>query len=140
MNSKKPPLVKDFPTWHRLKTKLDASEPSLQGYKERDVWWLSMGHNVGIEEDGKGIHFARPVLVIKGFSRRQFWGIPLSTTEKTGKYYHKFVMNGEVSTVLISQMRVFDTNRMISKMGMMNQKDFARIKFEIIGLLSTPKK
>lgn len=125
----KPPIIKRFRAWHKLKNQLHNSTSNIPaGYKERDIWWVCLGHNVGVEEDGKGQMFNRPVLVVKGFSKYQFWGVPLSTTNKTGKYYHQFVVNGKVSTALLSQLRVFDTRRLISKYGMASSSDHKQIK------------
>ena len=132
---KKPAFVKRFRAWHKLKIKINLNTCIPAGYKERDVWWVSIGHNVGVEEDGKGELFNRPILIIKGFSRYLFWGLPLSTTKKTGQYYHQFVVCGKVSTALLSQLRVFDTRRLICKYGMVSQKDFAMIKSKIINYL-----
>ena len=133
--NKKTPPVKRFRAWHKLKYKLHFNKNVPAGYKERDIWWVSIGHNVGVEEDGKSNQFSRPVLIVKGFSRYQFWGVPLSTTEKEGKYYHKFVANGKVSTALLSQMRVFDTRRFISKYGMIGIKDFRAVKKKLVKFL-----
>lgn len=134
---KKPPVfIKRFKVWAKLKRKINDSSSVPSGYKERDVWWVAVGHNVGVEEDGKGEYFNRPVLIVKGFSKYQFWGIPLSTTKKTGEYYHPFVMNGNVSTALLSQLRVFDTRRFINKIGVVDQKNFAEIKLKLIDFLS----
>jgi mRNA-degrading endonuclease toxin of MazEF toxin-antitoxin module len=133
---KKVPIVKRFKAWNKLKFKLHFNKNIPAGYKERDIWWVAIGHNVGTEEDGKGLMFNRPVLVVKGFSRYQFWGIPLSTTTKNGIYYHQFVFNGKVSTALLSQLRVYDTRRLISKYGMAGINDFSAIKEKIISFLS----
>ena len=125
---KKPQEVKRFRAWHKLKVKINLISSLPAGYKERDIWWVSVGHNVGVEEDGKGLNFNRPVLIVKGFNKYLFWGIPLSTTKKSGKYYHQFVVNGVVSTALLSQLRVFDTRRLMSKYGMIGIKDFNSVK------------
>lgn len=128
---KKVPLVKRFRAWSKLKVKLHYNENLPAGYKERDIWWVSIGHNVGVEEDGKGENFAHPVMVVRGFSRYQFWGIPLSTAEKEGEYYHKFMVCGKVSTALLSQLRVYDTRRFINKYGMAIKRDFENNPYEI---------
>ena len=36
--------------------------------KERDIWWCSIGVNIGDEIDGKNELFHRPVLILKKFS------------------------------------------------------------------------
>jgi len=129
-------VIKRYRAWHKLKRKIHDDPSVPAGYKEREVWWLCLGHNVGFEEDGKGDNFNRPVLIVKGFSKRLFWGIPLSTTGKRGPYYHPLVINGTVSVALLSQLRVFDTKRLINKTGMLGQKDFAEIKLKLIDYLS----
>lgn len=133
---KKNPPVKRFRAWHKLKYKLHFNASLPAGYKERDIWWVCLGHNVGVEEDGKGILFNRPVLVVKGFSRYLFWGIPLSTTDKTGRYYYQFMVNGKRSTALLTQLRVYDTRRLVSKYGMAGKRDFDAIKQETVKFLS----
>jgi mRNA interferase MazF len=131
-------MEKDFEGWHGLKRLIHEMEAAHipAGYKERDIWWVCLGHNVGFEEDGKHEHFERPVLIVKGFSKRLFWGLPLTSVEKEGKYYHKFVMNGRNSTAILSQMRAFDTKRLINKLGVVNQKDFAELKLKLIDFLA----
>ena len=123
-------MFKNFSAWHTHKSSIDVSPHALRGYKERDVWWVSIGHNVGFEENGKGLSFARPVLIIKGFSPEIFWGIPLTSQSKTGKYYYTFTIQGYTnpSVALLSQLRVFDTKRVTTKLGMIEQVDFDRIK------------
>jgi mRNA-degrading endonuclease toxin of MazEF toxin-antitoxin module len=127
-------MVKNFPGWHALKQSIDSLTGARpMGYKDRDVWWLSVGHNVGFEENGKGPAFRRPVLVVRGFSKEVFWGVPLTSKIKSGIYYHTFTITGATtqSTALLSQLRTFDTKRMISKVGMVNEADFKEIKKQL---------
>ena len=136
MKSKLPNPVKRFKAWARLKRKLQDQKTLPAGYKERDIWWVSLGHNVGVEEDGKNENFDRPVLIVKGFSKYLFWAVPLSTTEKRGKYYHPVMVNGNLSVILLSQLRTLDTRRLISKYGMLNQKDFSEVRSKLRDFLS----
>jgi len=127
-------VEKDFDMWnHKKKTVHSVAEPIF--YREREIWWVSLGVNVGFEEDGKNANFTRPVLVLKKFSKNVFVGIPLSTTEKEGKYYCKFpFLNGE-STALLSQIRLFDTRRMADKMGRLEDSVFQTIRKAVKNLL-----
>lgn len=122
---------KDFKDWMVLKQSLHNSCSRPTWYKPREIWWVSIGKNIGFEEDGKGRYYNRPVLILHGFSKEFFLGIPLSHTKNRGKYYHDFVLNGEVSVALLSQIRAFDTIRLISKRGMMSIQDFSNIKKKI---------
>jgi mRNA interferase MazF len=128
-------FVKRFRAWNKLKVRINSNQYKVAGYKKREVWWASIGHNIGVEEDGKNEMFDRPVLIIKGFSKYQFWGVPLSTTKKSGPYYFKLVVNNKTSTALLSQLRVFDTKRLIRKYGMAGIKEFNLIKTELINLI-----
>ena len=118
-----------------LKDSIHNSGKRPAGYKTREVWWVSVGKNVGFEEDGKGDFHNRPVLIIRGFSKELFFGVPLSTTDNRGKYYHDFMLNGKVSVALLSQMRAFDTLRLISKYGFINIQDFNNIKKKITAII-----
>ncbi len=57
--------MKDFDTWNNLKKGVNAGKGKL--YKERDIWWCSLGVNVGFEQDGTGNSYERPVVVLRGF-------------------------------------------------------------------------
>lgn len=49
-----------------------------------------MGQNIGFEQNGKGDNFVRPVIILKKFNKNMFFGIPLSTQIKDGKFYYYF--------------------------------------------------
>lgn len=44
---------KDFDSWNQKKKIVNNKEHLSPLFKERDIWWLSIGINVGFEEDGK---------------------------------------------------------------------------------------
>lgn len=119
--------MKDFGGWIKLKEQINEGGNRPPSYKERQIWWMSVGVNIGFEEDGKGTQYSRPVLIVKGFNKELFWGIPLSTTKNRGKYYHEFFVEGTLSVALLSQLRAYDTLRLKRKIGMIDQKDFADV-------------
>lgn len=86
-----PMYVKDFGNWNIRKKDLDRRTSRPPFFKEKEVWWLSIGVNIGYEEDGKGRNFARPVLILRKFNNQLFLGIPLSTKTKANIYYIEFV-------------------------------------------------
>lgn len=65
---------KDFGPWMSVKSFEHNRENKQTYYKEGEVYWMSIGVNVGSEQDGKGRKFARPVLIVKGFSSTLVWG------------------------------------------------------------------
>ena len=44
---------KNFDGWNVKKKLADAKLSNAPFFKERDIWWMSIGINVGYEEDGK---------------------------------------------------------------------------------------
>ena len=109
--------TKDFKAWSQVKESIHNKSGNPPGYKEREIWWAQLGVNIGDEEDGKGISFSRPVLIVKGFSRSLVWVVPLTSAEKHGKYYYSFVLNDSISTALLSQLKALDVRRFTQRMG-----------------------
>jgi mRNA interferase MazF len=126
--------MKKFNEWNEVKKQLDCKEKYITP-KEREVYWASIGENVGFEQNGKGDIFSRPVLIVKRFSKNIFFGIPLSTQPKEGSFFYGFELNGEKSTALVVQGRLFDTRRLENRIGMIGKEDFENIKLRIKDLL-----
>ena len=118
---------KDFDGWNIKKKDVNSNEHNPPMFKERDVWWLSVGINVGFEEDGKHENFVRPVLILKKFNRMLFLGVPLSRQLKDNFYYLPITLQGETVSVLISQIRVFSSKRMWNKIGELDSKDHEKV-------------
>jgi mRNA interferase MazF len=106
------------------------------GYKEGEIWWCSIGENVGFEEDGKGQNYLRPALILKIHSRRLFFGVPLSTTDHRGKFYYPFSFDDKVSVALLSQSRTMDSGRLYRKMGRADSRIVADIRKAVGELLN----
>lgn len=127
-------MIKDFKDWHQIKTDIDGSE-KLPSFQEREIWWCSIGANVGHEEDGKGLYFRRPVLIIRKFNRRIFWGIPLTTQIKDKHYYHRIYFQDREQCVMLSQLRLWECKRLNSRMGKLDLKQFQEIKEKLKNML-----
>ncbi len=128
-------MYKDFDKWNEHKKEIhDKSDEGLYFY-EREIWWCSLGVNIGYEQDGKNEFFARPVLVLKKFSKDVFIGVPLSTSNKEGRYYFKFNFQNQTSNALLSQIRLFDAKRLKDKLGQLPEEVFKEIRKRIKGLL-----
>ena len=119
-------MEKDFDSWNILKKKLDENKKS-PFFKARDVWWCSIGLNVGDEENGKSQFFSRPVLVIRKFNSRLFLGLPLTTQVKENKYYHKITFKNAQQCAMMSQLRILESRRMRSRMGDLPKGQFEEI-------------
>jgi len=123
--SEKSRLIKD---WHLLKVKLHFSALGQKYFLERDIWWASIGSNIGYEEDGKNRQFDRPVLILKKFNKHLILIIPLSSKIKTdNKYYCKINFNNSSSSVIISQLRIISSQRLIRKIGKLDSYQFKNL-------------
>ncbi|MDR1015733.1 MAG: type II toxin-antitoxin system PemK/MazF family toxin [Coriobacteriales bacterium] len=125
---------KDYSRWMPVKAGVNNAGRHAS-FKERDVFWTSIGENVGFEEDGKGPMFRRPVLVVKKFNDWLFWGVPLSTTRNRGRHYHEVTVKGRPSVALLSQAGVWDSARLANKTGMVGQEEFDALKRKLAELL-----
>ena len=55
----------EYNAWNQKKQSINKASSSREIYfRERKIWWCSIGLNIGFEENGKGKLFNRPVLVL----------------------------------------------------------------------------
>jgi toxin protein, putative len=129
--------VDKFDKWNEVKKELEQRTGT--GVANGEVYWLSVGQNLGSETYGKGADFKRPVLVlnkvyIKNYINA-FIGVPLSSkaSQKSGCLYHKFTdKQGIKQVALLAQIRLFDTKRVISNANISVLKaDFEKIKIKV---------
>lgn len=118
-------ILKRFLEWFTLKEKLHSNSQIPPFFKEGEVWWCSLGENIGYEMNGKSKLFSRPVLVFRKISRNTFLAIPLSTKpQKIKDWYVTITLNGKENSAILSQVRVIDYRRMWSKSGKISVQDF----------------
>ncbi|MEK7565200.1 MAG: type II toxin-antitoxin system PemK/MazF family toxin [Patescibacteria group bacterium] len=127
-------MDKNFDGWNERKKSIDRSN-SLADFHEREIWWCSIGINVGSEQHSQTNDFSRPILVVKKFTRDVFWGIPLTTKTKDLDFRARFNLGGVENDLLILQMRVYDRKRLIRKIGTMPKDDFTKLADIIKNLL-----
>jgi mRNA interferase MazF len=121
-------MEKDFDAWNIKKKAIDSDLPGIFCH-QREIWWCSLGINVGFEEDGKGNRFSRPVVVIRGFNERIFIGVVLTTQKKDGDFYFPLGMVGDKeSFAILSQIRLIDTKRLIRKIVVLDTTIFKELK------------
>ena len=128
-------MAKDFDTWNNQKKELDQSKGDIF-FKEREIWWVGLGLNIGYEQDGKGSQFGRPVLILKKFNQYIALAIPLTTVKKDNKYYVECISDDEgFRMAIISQVRLIDVKRLLRKITMVHEKSFQKIKAVIKDML-----
>jgi len=130
--------MKQYDEWNELKKSINQEKVRV-GFKNRDIFYMNMGQNIGFEQDGKGEHFVRPVVVVRGFNRDMFLGVPLSTKIKEGVFYYNFeFIKSDVkvkNSALLSQVRLFSTKRLLNKIGVIDKSDFEKLKEKLKNLI-----
>jgi mRNA interferase MazF len=121
----------NFNNWNEVKKETNE-EKVLVGFRNRDIFYMKMGQNIGFEQNGKGTNFVRPIIVLKKFNKNMFFGIPLSTQIKEGDFYYYLEFKNKVgiskNIALLSQMKLYSTNRLLNKIGVMDKDDFQKMK------------
>lgn len=123
-----------FISWTKLKIRIHFSGKSFM-VKEKQIWWASIGQNVGIEQNGKNSNFERPILIFKRFNDDQFWILPITSKIKNDKYYYVFIRDGTQYSVSLSQLRVMDRKRLLRYLDDIKEKDYFKIKEKIFGII-----
>lgn len=126
-------MNKKYDAWNEVKKQTHSLRKKVY-FKERDIFYIKIGENIGFEQSGKGDMFLRPVIVLKKFNNSFFMGVPLTTTLKQGVYYFEFEFTNKKSNAILSQMKSFDTKRIKHKIGVINQNDFKKLKEKISDL------
>jgi mRNA interferase MazF len=121
-------MLKRFAEWLTLKRNLHERQQTPPLVSERDIWWASVGENVGSEINGKSGLFSRPVIVYKKLSHAFYFVIPTTTQKKEGSWFVRFRQGGRDTIACLHQARAIDYRRLSSKLGTLDDEDFARVR------------
>lgn len=134
--------IKDFDGWHPCKTWINQSKtrPTI---RQREIWWCSIGVNVGVEQDGKNSLYERPVLIVRKFNHRHFLGTPLTTQIKDLPWRHTIYYRNKAEgrtregQAILSQLRAYDTARLTRHLARLGNTQFNALVQTIQEMLST---
>lgn len=128
-------ILRRFAHWTKIKFLLHTAEEPKFYFREREIWWCSLGANVGHEQDGKNQEFERPVLIVKKFNPHMLWILPLTRAQKVdrskpafAKYYFALEHKGEDSFAILSQIRTISSRRLVRKSGIVGKDTFEDIR------------
>ena len=128
-------MQKDFDRWNKKKKLVQATH-SNKFCRERQIWWCTLGLNIGFEQDGTGGDYERPVLILKGLSVQTCLVVPLTTSQ----HVHPMriligQIEGQAASVIMSQIRVIDTKRLTNRIGYADKKIFQSIRKAVRNLI-----
>lgn len=120
----------DFDSWNTVKKGINR-EARLPIYKQGDIWWASVGQNVGSESFGKHELYMRPVLVLKKLSAYMCIAVPLSTQPKSGSWFVEITIRGEKQYALIYQTKAMSVYRFQNRIAQLDETDMQKVKVGI---------
>jgi mRNA interferase MazF len=125
-----------FDNWNIQKKTVNQTISQIF-FKERDIFFIKMGKNIWREQDGKWTSFARPVVIVKKFTNSLFRWVALTTKDKIGKYYYHFDIQPSnwARIAILSQIRLYDAKRLLSKIWTINIQDFSELKKKLTEFL-----
>ncbi len=127
-------MQKDFDRWNKRKKELNVIKNDLL-FKEGEIWWCSIGLNIGEEVYGKGSRFRRPVLILKKLSHNSCVVMPTTTQPHIGTWYHHLNIGKIDRWVMLNQIRFISANRLYVRESILLPGDFTQVKKSIAGLL-----
>lgn len=127
-------MNKWFALWIALKEKLHGKITKPPRVNEGDIWWVSIGENIGHEINGKNEKFTRPVIIFKKFSNSLFFVIPLTTKIKYGTWFVTYTFRKYQVTACLHQARTIDYRRFFSRLGELDKINFDKIKASFLKL------
>ena len=119
--------MKDYDAWTDKKKELEQ-RTVVPDFSERDIWWCSVGLNIGDEQDGKNENFERPVCILRKFNKEIFIGLPLTSTRKDSKYYFPYILHDTEGSILLSQSRLMSAKRLQRKLGHVSKGKFKELR------------
>jgi len=117
---------KDFDKWNKVQKSINERE--ITGAYPREVWWCSIGLNIGAETDGKNENFERPVLVIRVYNKDTMLVLPITSREKKDKFHFEIAGKSGKVWVKLTQARVISSRRLLRKVDMISENDFKSVK------------
>jgi mRNA interferase MazF len=128
-------MEKDFFGWAKVKQEIqERKRPPY--FSEGQIWWCSLGSNIGTEQDGKGANFMRPVVVLSKFNESSCVVVPVTGRAREGRYYLPMGdVTGRPASAILSQLRLIDSKRLLERIDSISREKHAEIKKAVTDIL-----
>lgn len=130
-----PTILERIITWTKLKCRIQTAPIRRIYFKEREIWWASIGSNIGSEQNGKHERFGRPVLVLRRFNENLIWAVPATSNPREGEYYFNSPSGEDPQTFILSQLRAISPKRLLRKQRSLPTEEFDLLHEKIKNLL-----
>jgi mRNA interferase MazF len=120
--------IKKFLEWIGLKEKLHSIAHAAPHVSEGEIWWASIGENIGTEINGKSLLFSRPVIIFRKLTHGFYFVIPVTTQIRRGTWYVEFNQRDKEMTACLHHARSIDYRRLSTRLGELDENDCSKIK------------
>lgn len=127
-------MQKDFDKWNTKKKEVDNLNAEVF-FNEGEIWWCSMGLNVGVEIDGKNENFERPVLIYKKINNKSFICVPITSKLKNEKYYIHLKIKNKDTTLCFNQIKTLSSRRLIRRIAKISKNKLNLIDEEFVDMI-----
>lgn len=125
-------MEKDFDQWNVLKKQIEVVRQPDYFPQVGEVWMSALGRNIGFEQNGSGVNFSRPVLVVKKFNNQMFWVVPLSTKQKKFDFYFNYTdPEGRNVAAILAQLKLASVKRLRRKIYDIEDRQLVEIKAKL---------
>ncbi len=128
-------MEKDFFGWAEKKQKVHERKQA-PFFNVGQIWWCSLGANVGTEQDGKGSDFLRPIVILTKFNEHSCLVLPLTGRRRAGRFHVPLgEVHGRQSSAILSQLRLIDSRRLKNKIGAISRAKHSALKKAVMDIL-----
>ena len=120
-------MEKDFSGWI-AKKKMINGIPGIAFAYPREIWWCSLGVNIGAEMDGKHDNYERPVIVMKVFNKETLLVIPLTSKRKDNRFHYVINADKKAAWVKLTQHRVISNKRLLRKIDVLGEAEYKKLR------------
>jgi mRNA-degrading endonuclease toxin of MazEF toxin-antitoxin module len=119
-------MYKDFDSWNKLKKRINMTERVIF-CNPGEIWWCTMGLNIGSEEDGKNHLFEGPVIIAKVFNKHMVRIIPLTSKIKNDHDHFIISYQGVTNSASLSHLRTISPLSLTRKLGRLDEHQFENL-------------
>ena len=117
----------NFDRWNKVKQFIE-SDHRLVYTSSREIWWCSLGINIGAETNGKNNIFERSIIIMKVYNKETMLILPITSKQKSDKYHFEIRVGGQKFWVKLTQSRVISHKRLLRKIDILDDDQFNKLK------------
>ncbi|MFA6144920.1 MAG: type II toxin-antitoxin system PemK/MazF family toxin [Sulfurimonas sp.] len=117
----------NFDSWNAIKKEIHKNKNRIH-FRQGEIWFVSIGQNIGYEVYGKGENFLRPVVIFRKINKNTFLAIPLTSKIKEDKFHCIIDFKEKQNSAILSQVKTIDAKRLAYKTGNLDKNVFESLE------------